>query len=459
MATKKKKVKKARTSQLQVVHRHAAGIDIGSTFHVVAVSSKADDEPVRSFRSFTGDLYQLADWLGNVGITTVAMESTGVYWIPVYEILEEKGFEVVLVNARDAKNVPGRKTDVNDAQWIQQLHEYGLLRGSFRPQEKVTALRAFLRHRDRLIEYAASHIQHMQKSLMQMNVQLHHVVTDITGVTGMKIIRAIVSGERCPTTLAAFRDVRCKSSESTICDALKGNYRAEHVFALSQAVELYDFYQAKIRDCDSEVERSLEGLNVDRKPPSSPLPRARTKSRSPNEPGFDIRNALYTLVGGVDLTQIHGLGPYAALRLIGECGTDMSRWRTSKHFTSWLTLAPGCKISGGKVLNSRTRRSANRATSLFRLSAMTLGKSSTALGAFFRRLSARVGKAKAVTATARKIAVLFYNTLRYGSAYVDPGVDYYEERYRRRTLDNLRRRADALGFNLVAVPSTEDGVS
>lgn len=434
---------------LPVVHRHAAGLDVGSTFHVVAVPEGADDEPVRTFKSFTGDLHRLADWLAQVGITTIAMESTSVYWIPVFEILEARGFEVVLVNARDAKNVPGRKTDVNDAQWICQLHTYGLLRGSFRPQEQIVALRAYLRHRERLVEYAASHIQHMQKSLMQMNLQLHHVVSDITGATGMKIIRAILKGERAPSVLAEFRDVRCKASVETICEALTGNYRPEHVFALRQAVELYDFYNSKIVECDCEVEQRLRELNEQRQQPAAPLPKVRGRRHSKNEPDFELREALYRLVGGVDLTQIHGLGPYSALRIVAECGTDMSRWRTAKHFTSWLTLAPGNKISGGKVLSSRTRRSANRATTLLRIAALGVGKSSSALGAFFRRLAARVGKAKAVTATARKIAVIFYNTLRYGAAYVDPGVDYYEERYRRRTLDNLRRRAESLGFHLV----------
>jgi hypothetical protein len=253
------KIKKGKSGSagLPIVHRHAAGLDVGSTFHVVAVPEDADDEPVRTFKSFTGDLYRLADWLAAVGITTVAMESTSVYWIPVFEILEERGFEVVLVNARDAKNVPGRKTDVNDAQWIRQLHSYGLLRGSFRPHEQIVALRAYLRHRERLVEYAASHIQHMQKSLMQMNLRLHHVVSDITGVTGMKIIRAILEGERSPPSLAEFRDVRCKASVETIGEALTGNRREEHVFALRQAVELYDFYAMKIEGCDREVERCL----------------------------------------------------------------------------------------------------------------------------------------------------------------------------------------------------------
>lgn len=420
MATRDRK-NKSSSKGLPIVHRHAAGIDIGSTFHVVAVPADVNEQPVRKFSSFTGDLYQLAQWLKSVGITTIAMESTGIYWVPVYEILEEHGFEVVLVNARDAKNVPGRKTDFNDAQWLQRLHEHGLLRASFRPHETIVALRAYLRHRERMIEFAASHIQHMQKALMQMNLQLHHVVSDITGVTGMKIIRAIVQGTRDTAALAEFRDVRCKSSVETIKKALTGNYRAEHVFALRQALELYDAYQEKIRDCDQEIEHALQELNKEREVPVPQGPTRRKQSRPKNELTVDIGSALFTLLGGIDLTQIHGLGPYSALQIVAECGTDMTRWPTVKHFTSWLTLAPGNKISGGKVLSSRTRRSSNRATSLLRIAAVNVGKTSTALGAFFRRLSARIGKAKAVTATARKIAVLFYNTLRHGTPYKDPG--------------------------------------
>lgn len=444
---------------LPIVHRHAAGIDVGSTFHVVAVPADAAEDPVRKFNSFTGDLHRLAEWLTRVGITTVAMESTGIYWIPVYEILEARGFEVVLVNARDAKNVPGRKTDVNDAQWIQRLHEHGLLRASFRPHESIVALRTYLRHRERMVEFSASHIQHMQKALMQMNLQLHHVVSDITGTTGMKIIRAILEGLHDPSALAKFRDARCRASEAMISQALTGNYRAEHLFALRQAVELYDTFQDKIADCDNELERVLGELNAEREVPTASLPKKRNRNRQKNEPAIDLQSALFTLAGGVDLTQIHGLGPYAALRIVAECGTDMTRWPTVKHFTSWLTLAPGNKISGGKVLSSRTRRSSNRATSLLRLVAVNVGKTSTALGAFYRRLAARLGKAKAVTATARKIAVLFCNTLRHGSAYKDPGADYYEERFRRRTIDNLRRRATAMGFRLVASGPALGGVS
>lgn len=275
----------------------------------------------------------------------------------------------------------------------------------------------------------------------------------------MQIIRAILQGTRDAAALARFRDVRCKSSVETITKALMGNYRAEHLFALRQAVELYETYQDKIRDCDEEIERALHSLNEKRPAPAASVPKKRKRSRPKNEPAVDIHTALFTLVGGIDLTQIQGLGPYSALRIVAECGTNMTRWPTVKHFTSWLTLAPGNKLSGGKVLNSRTRRSSNRATTLFRLAAVSIGKTHTALGAFFRRLAARVGKAKAVTATARKLAFLFYKMLRYGAAYQDPGADYYKMRFRRRTLDNPRRRAKALGFTLVESAAVPDGVS
>lgn len=445
MARSKNKSKEH--AELQVVHSRAAGIDIGSQMHVVAVPADCDPEPVRTFRSFTGDLYRLADWLEQAGITTIAMESTSIYWVPVFEILEARGFEVYLVNARDVKQVPGRKTDINDAQWLQKLHQHGLLRPSFRPHQSIAALRAYLRQRERLIELAASRIQHMQKALMQMNLQLHHVVADISGVTGMKIIRAIIGGERDPETLAAHRDKNCKQPLETIRDALIGNFQLEHVFELTQAVEMYDFCQVQLAQCDQRIEQALEQLQTQE--PAEPLPKPRYKpsmSRT-NAISFDVRAALYRVLG-MDLTQIHGLGPYVALKLIAECGTDMSRWHSAKHFTSWLCLAPGNKISGGKVLSSKTRRSSSRAAAALRLAATTIGRTDTALGAFYRRLSARVGKAKAVTATARKMAVLFYNAVRHGMKYVDPGVSYYEERYRKRVLDGLRRRAQSLGYVL-----------
>ncbi|HYW32916.1 MAG TPA: IS110 family transposase, partial [Gemmatimonas sp.] len=371
---------------------------------------------------------------------------------PVFEILEARGFEVLLVNARNAKNVPGRKTDVNDAQWLQQLHEHGLLRGSFRPRDGVARLRALLRHRERVVEYAASHIQHMQKALMQMNVQLHHVVSDITGVTGMKIIRSILEGTRDPKRLAQHRDRRCKASIETVAKALDGNYRTEHVFALRQSLELYDFHRTKVDECDVEIEVALGELNTDREVPATPMPKVRHAS-NPNEPKFELRSALYTLLGA-DLSQIHGFGAFTVLRLVGECGDDMRKWPTAKHFTSWLSLAPGNKISGGRVLSSRTPKSANRAAVVLRMAAVNIGKTHTALGAFYRRLAARTGKAKAVTATARKLAVLFYNTLRFGMAYVDPGQDHYEEKYKQRVVHQLHRRAKQMGFTMVKENAT-----
>ena len=442
---------------LSPVHPAAAAIDIGATMHVAAVGADHDKEPVRTFQTFTEDLHRLADWFASCGIKTVVMESTGVYWIPAYEILEQHGFEVVLVNARDAKHVPGRKSDVSDAQWLQRLHEYGLLRASFRPQAEMAGMRAYLRQRERLLDYAAAHIQHMQKALTQMNLQLHHVVADITGVSGMRIIRAIVAGERDPGVLASYRDVRCHAPVETVRQALVGNDRAEHIFALTQALELYDIYQAKVAACDGQIEAVLTRLKERAAPPAEKLPAARHKTRQPNAPAFEVREALHAILG-VDLTQIHGLGPYLALKLVGECGTNLSAWPSAKHLTSWLALAPHNKISGGKVLSSRTRRTSNRAAALLRLAAVTVGRTDTALGAFYRRLSRRAGKAKAVTATARKIAVLFYNTLRHGLSYADPGASYYEERYKRRVLANLQRRAKTMGFALhPAEPVTAQG--
>jgi len=440
---------------LSMVNPRAAGIDIGSTTHMAAINPDVDDNPVREFGTFTGDLHEMARWFKECGVTSVAMESTGVYWIPTYEVLEEHGFQVFLVNARYAKNVPGRKTDVSDAAWLQRLHSYGLLRGSFRPEAGVATLRAYLRQRERLIEYTASHIQHMQKALMEMNVQLHHVVSDITGVTGMRIIRAIVDGDRDPAKLAEMRDIRCHASVEKICAALSGNWRDEHVFALCQSLALYDFYQTKILECDRKLEIALQALEVGNGHDTRRLPKVRTKTKQVNTPDFEVRSALYRVLG-VDLTQNHGIGPSLALKLVGECGTDLAAWPNSKHFTSWLCLVPGNKISGGKLLSSKTRRSSSRAAALLRLAATTIGRSDTALGAFYRRLSARAGKAKAVTATARKIAVLFYNSLRYGMAYHDPGASQYEERYRSRVIGNLQRRAKAFGFALHELPAVPE---
>lgn len=447
--------RRRRTRRLHAVNSNAAGIDVGSQFHVVAVPEDRDEQPVRTFKSFTGDLHRLAEWLVACRIDTVVMESTGIYWMPLYQLLESRGIAVVVANARDVKHVPGRKSDVNDAQWLQRLHTYGLLRGSFHPPADIAALRAYMRQRERLLDYAAAHIQHMQKALVQMNLQLQYVVSDITGKTGMRIIRAIIEGVHDPMILATYRDARCRASEETIRAALQGNYLQEHLFALSQAVALYDTYQGLVAECDHQIEAQLSCLRAP-EPPEDPLPATRHKSRQSNALNFDARAALYATLG-VDLTQIHGFGAYLALKLVSECGTDMSRWPTAKHFTSWLCLSPANKISGGKVLSAHTRRSNNRATALLRLAAVNVGKTDTALGAFYRRLSARIGKAKAVTATARKLAILFYNTLRYGVDYRDPGASYYEACHRERVLHNLSRRAKQFGYTLE--PAPVEGVS
>lgn len=437
-------------SGLPIINEKAAAIDIGSRFHVVAVPPNLSAEPVQTFQAFTADLQRMANWLVALEITTVAMESTGVYWIAAYEILDSRGLDVVVTNARESRAVPGRKSDVNDAQWLQRLHACGLLRPSFRPSGDIAALRAYLRLRERHLDYAAAHIQHMQKALTSMNLQLHHVVSDITGATGMKIIRAIVAGERAPSVLAAMRDRNCKSTVETIQAALVGNYQPEHVFALQQALALYDFYQARVDECDAVIQNVLAKLAADKPNPEVPLAKARHRADLSNGFQFDVRPVMRQLTG-VDLTQIHGIGAYLAVRLVAECGTDLSRWPTAKHFTSWLTLSPGCKISGGKVLASHTRKTTNRVTALLRLAAVTVGRTSTALGAFYRRLAARIGKAKAVTATARKIAILFYNAMRYGMKYVDPGADHYEHCYKERVIKQLHRRAAEFGFSLQPV--------
>ncbi len=328
----------------------------------------------------------MAQWLVEQGVQTVAMESTGVYWVPVYEVLENHGMEVILVNARQARAVPGRKSDVNDAQWLQRLHACGLLRASFRPGRQIAALRAYLRLRERHLEYAAAHIQHMQKALTSMNLQLHHMVADITGATGMQIIRTITGGERDPKVLSKMRDIRCKANEETIQAALVGNYQPEHVFALAQALTLYDFYQARVEECDAQIKQVLSEITAGTSNPETPLPKPRHRNRSPNPLNFDVRPLLYQLTG-IDLTQIHGIGPYLALRLVSECGTDLNQWPSAKHFTSWLSLSPGCKISGGKVLSARTRKTINRVTAHLRRAAVSIGRTYNRFGRFLPTLS------------------------------------------------------------------------
>ena len=448
-------------SLLERVNANAAGIDCGSAEHYVAVPPDRDPTHVRSFKTFTADLHRLADWLIACRITTVAMEATGVYWIPLYEILEARGIEVVLVNARHVKNVPGRKSDVMDCEWLQELHSVGLLRGSFRPAAEIAALRSYVRHRETLVQSAVTTVNRMEKALVQMNVQLHLVISDLVGTTGLRILRDIVNGRTNPERLAKHRDAHCRASEAEIAAALTGHYRPEHLFVLKQNLETYDAYQRQIQTCDVEIEANLQQLAAKAPTPGSTLPdpRSRKKPRH-NEPRFDIRGPLHQLTG-TDLTQIDAIGPHNALRLLAEIGTDMSRWPSERHFTSWLTLAPRNKVSGGRLLGSTTQPSANRAAAILRVAAMTLGRTQTALGAFYRRLAYRIGKAKAITATARKLAILVYRCLKGEITYRDPGAATYDTLHREHVVRRLRQRAAALGFNLVNGQTGEilEGVS
>lgn len=351
------------------------------------------------------------------------------------------------MDARHVKNVSGRKTDVLDCQWLQQLHTYGLLSGAFRPGESVCVLRAYSRQRGMLIQEMACHIQHMQKALSQMNLQLHHVIRDITGDTGMRIIRAIVSGEHGPKVLSGYRDHRCKNSMDTIEKALTGNYRAEHIFALKQALELYDVYQDKIKACDIEIEQCLyqfeTRLNVSREAPNKAV-----KTYPKNGPSFDLQSHLLRITG-VDLTAVPGIDASNALKIISEIGFDLSRWKNAKQFASWLGICPGNKVSGGKKLSGKSKRSKNRVASTLRMAASTLYRNKSALGAFLRRLKSRLGPSKAIAATAHKLAIILFNMLKKGVEYVEIGQDYYEKQYRKRLIKSLSLRAKDLGFGLV----------
>ena len=423
-ATKRRRTRRSKhgeqVSSLKQINLNAAGIDIGSQSHFVAVPGDRDERCVREFGAFTVDLHSIADWLESCEIETVAMESTGVYWIPLMEVLEERCFEVKLVDPHELKNVPGRKSDVLDCQWIQQLHTFGLLSGAFRPDDQVCVLRSLMRQRSMLVSCAADHIRHMQKALTQMNVKLQHVVSDVTGKTGMGIIRAVVKGERDPQELAQLRDHRCRKSAATIAKALEGNWRFEHVFSLRQAVELYDFYQQLIVDCEREIEAHL-GTFTDRSA-GRPLPKVTamdTPRKSKKHPfAFDAETVVYRMTG-VDLVQVGGIAPKVSLQILSEIGLDMSKWKTTKRFSSWLGLCPGSKISGGKTLSSRSKQCANRAAAAFRLAAYGVQHSACPLGMFYRRMKARMGPAQALTATAHKIARIFFAMLRDGTEYVE----------------------------------------
>jgi transposase len=429
---------------LTITHPNAAGIDIGSATHFVAVPPDRDDEPVRAFPSFTADLYAIADWLKSCKVDIVAMESTGVYWIPLFEILEARGFKVFLVNARHVKNVSGRKSDVLDCQWIQQLMTYGLLGAAFRPTEEVCVLRALWRQRGMLLKSQARSIQHMQKALTQMNIQLANVISDIAGETGLKILRAILAGERDGRVLAAMRNSRIQASAEEIAKSLQGNWRTEHLFALKQALASFDFLGTQLAEVDQELEKQLQVLKTKEGDPAKGKQRGRTR----NAPKFDLRAQLFKMCG-VDLTRIDGIDVTTALGVISETGTDMTRFPKVGNFTSWMGLCPGTKITGGKVMSGKTKRCANRAAQALRLAAAALRTSESALGAYFRRMCARMDKPKAIAAAAHKLARLIYTMLTKGEEYTDRGQDYYEKRYREQVVKTLSQRAAKLGMMMV----------
>jgi transposase len=436
---------------LPVIEPNAAGIDIGATEVFVAVPPDRDPRPIRRFHTFTVDLQKLADWLEQCGIRTVAMESTGVYWIPLFQILEERNFRVHLVNAHHVRNVPGRKTDVSDCQWIQHLHSVGLLRGSFRPDDEICALRSLWRHRENLMQLATVHLQHMQKALDQMNVQLHHVISDLAGTTGLAIVDAILAGERDPHKLAQLRDWRIKATEETIIKSLVGDYREEHLYVLRQSLQGYRNYQRMIEDLDVEVKKRMQSLPSRVDPLVKPLAKERNPRKTPRrtEP-HDLRVEVYRAFG-VDLTQVPGVNALTAQALLTEIGTDLSRFPTVGAFCSWLRLCPDPKISGGRILSARTRPTKNRAALALRMAAQALHRSQTLLGEHFRRLKARLGAPKAITAAAHKLARIIYHMITTQQDYDVTVFQENERRAQERKRNRLYVQAKELGFQLVPV--------
>jgi len=438
------------------INPDTAGIDVGSEFHYVSVPPGRAEDDVRRFGVYTCDLREISKWLKACGVKSVAMESTGVYWIPLYQVLAKDGFEVLLVNARHLRGVPGRpKTDVLDCQWIRRLHSCGLLNGSFRPSGEICEIRSLQRHREGLVESASRHVQHMQKSLQQMNVRLDEAVSDITGKTGLAIIEAVLAGERNPRRLAALRDVRVKADEKEVARALCGDYRAEHVFVLRQSYGCYKFLLAQMEECDAEIRGRLDELekkvDAGATPPPPPSGGSRRSNRS--QPSVDVRTHLYEAFG-TDVTQAPGIKSATALTLLSEVGRDLSPWPTERHFTSWLGLCPAREISGGKVLKNSTRKVAGRASDAFRMAASSLKHSDCHLGDFYRRIRARAGAPKAVTATARKLAVVFYHMVRDGKPYKEPDMNRLKMERTRRLVENLKRSVGRIGFKLV--PATAE---
>jgi transposase len=440
---------------MRQVTPHAAGVDIGAHELVACVPNGDDQQLVRTFGTYTTDLQTLADWLVACSIQTVAMESTGVYWMPLFEELEARGLQCCLISARSIKRVPGRKSDVLDCQWLQTLHSYGLLAASLRPEADFVALRTLLRHRAQLLEHRAPHILHMQKALLQMNLQLSQALSDVTGTTGLQIIRAIVAGERDPYRLAALRDSRCKKEAEEIARALTGTWRAEHLFILTQALELFDFYTAQLKACDAQIESTFSvipprfesGPEAPASSDASTPPPSKPHSHSKNAPAVNTRAHILRITG-VDLVAVHGISASLAQTIVAEIGTDMSKWADDKHFCSWLGLAPKHDISGGKVLKSRTLKNRNRATQAFRMAAQSVSRSHCAFGAFYRRMKGRLGPAQALVATAHKMARTVYHLLKNRVQYHDIGAAEYNQRFREREMHYLQKKAAQLGYTL-----------
>jgi transposase len=446
-----KKLKKDPFAGLPPLNLNAAGIDIGNAAHYVAVPADRDSKPVRKFDCFTADLRRLANWLEQCGIETVAMESTGVYWIPLFQILEERGFDVKLVNARHVKNLPGRKTDMLDCQWLQKLHAFGLLNNSFRPTDQICILRSYWRQRENLIAATSTCVQHMQKALTEMNIQLANVISDLSGYTGLAIVRAILGGERDPQKLAELRHERIQATKEEIAKSLEGNWREELLFNLRQSLEIYDLYQQKIDDCDRQINRHMQTFQSKVDQTVIGTASKRRKKVSGNVPGFDLPSELHRITG-VDLTRINGINAVTAQTIISEIGLDMTKWKTEKNFASWLGLCPDNTISGGRVLKRGTRKVINRAAVALRMAAHALLRSKSALGSNYRRLRTQLGAPKAITAMAHKLARLVYRMLRYGSDYVDKGIAHYEAKYQQTKLAWLKKKAAEL--NMILIPTT-----
>ena len=448
MAKRKKKGKTVKV--LHVLQPNAAGIDIGATEIYIAVPDDRAQESIRHFGTFTENFHAAAQWLKSCNIDSIAIESTGVYWIPVYQVLDSYGFDVILVNARHVKNVPGRKTDVQDCQWLQYLHSVGLLRGSFRPGQDICAIRSLLRHRDTMVKSASSHVQHIQKALTQMNFQIHNVISDIVGLTGLSIIDAIVAGERDRKKLANLTDPRIKADRKTIIKSLEGDFRSEHLFTLKQALSSYRHYQQMIRDCDLEIENHLTSVDSDIDVDENSIPPSnRSKSKEKDDGSiFDLRSHLHRLFG-TDLTLTDGISTLTSQKLYTEIGPDLSMFPTANHFCSWLGLSPQNKISGGKILSSRTQAGSNRAAQALRLSANTLWRSKSYLGHYYRRMRTRLGAPKAITATAHKLARIIYHLIKNRKPFDETVFAEQEQKHQERMKKRFINRAKSFGLQLV----------